>query len=62
MTLAHFLYIPGMILLGCVLGYVLGSRASATAKEDDVARAGRKAARDARRRASEREAPGDDAR
>lgn len=27
MTIAHVIYIPGTILLGVVLGYVLGTRA-----------------------------------
>ena len=27
MTLAHFIYIPGVLLVGLVIGYVLGGRA-----------------------------------
>jgi len=27
MTLAHLIYIPGTILIGVVLGYVMGARA-----------------------------------
>lgn len=27
MTVAHLIYIPGVVLLGVVLGYVLGARA-----------------------------------
>ena len=28
-TAAHFLYIPGVLILGIVLGWILGSRAAA---------------------------------
>jgi hypothetical protein len=31
MTSAHFLYIPAVLLLGIVLGWILGSRAAADA-------------------------------
>ena len=30
-TAAHFLYIPGVLILGIVLGWILGSRAAADA-------------------------------
>jgi hypothetical protein len=30
-TAAHFLYIPGVLLVGVVLGWILGSRAAADA-------------------------------
>ena len=30
-TAAHFFYIPGMLLLGVVIGWILGSRAAADA-------------------------------
>jgi hypothetical protein len=30
-TAAHFLYIPGVLLLGIVIGWILGSRAAADA-------------------------------
>ena len=30
-TAAHFIYIPGVLLLGVVIGWVLGSRAAADA-------------------------------
>jgi hypothetical protein len=30
-TAAHFLYIPGVLLIGIVIGWVLGSRAAADA-------------------------------
>lgn len=31
MTSAHFLYIPAVLLLGIVIGWILGSRAAADA-------------------------------
>ena len=30
-TAAHFLYIPGVLLIGIVIGWILGSRAAADA-------------------------------
>lgn len=30
-TAAHFLYIPGVLLVGVVVGWILGSRAAADA-------------------------------
>ena len=30
-TAAHFLYIPGVLVLGIVIGWILGSRAAADA-------------------------------
>ena len=30
-TAAHFLYIPGMLILGVVIGWILASRAAADA-------------------------------
>ena len=30
-TAAHFLYIPGVLLVGVVIGWILGSRAAADA-------------------------------
>jgi len=30
-TAAHFMYIPGVLLVGIVLGWILGSRAAADA-------------------------------
>ena len=30
-TAAHFIYIPGVLLLGIVVGWILGSRAAADA-------------------------------
>jgi proteasome assembly chaperone (PAC2) family protein len=53
MTLGHFIYIPGILLLGIIIGYVMGGRAAAAVKEDRAERDQRKAAREARRRAAE---------
>ena len=47
-TAAHFLYIPGVLLLGVVIGWILGSRAARDAyamelkrREERAAKAGR---------------------
>jgi hypothetical protein len=45
MTLAHFVYIPGILLVGMVIGYVLGGRAAVTASADRDARDRARAAR-----------------
>jgi len=52
MGAGHFLYIPAMILLGVVIGWILGSRAARDAfaaelrrREDSAVRAAAKAAR-----------------
>ena len=37
-TAAHFIYIPSMLLLGIVLGFILGSRAAADAHAADAKR------------------------
>jgi hypothetical protein len=48
-TAAHFIYIPAMLILGIVIGFVLGGRAARDAfaahKEKEDARAARRAAR-----------------
>ena len=49
MTLGHFLYIPGVLCLGLLIGYILGGRAVEVARADREADAARKAARRARR-------------
>jgi hypothetical protein len=51
MTLAHFIYIPGVLLAGLVIGYVLGGRAEQTGRADREDRSRRREARRARRRA-----------
>ena len=35
-TAAHFLYIPGVLLLGVVIGWILGSRAAADAYASEM--------------------------
>lgn len=37
-TAAHFLYIPGILLLGVVIGWILGSRAAADAYASRIRR------------------------
>ncbi|PRQ04928.1 hypothetical protein [Enhygromyxa salina] len=54
MTLGHFIYIPGILLLGIVIGYVIGGRRAELAADDQGEKDQRKAARDARRRARDR--------
>jgi hypothetical protein len=53
MTLGHFIYIPGILLLGIVIGYVLGGRRAELEASDAAEKDQRKAAREARRRARE---------
>ena len=48
MTLAHFVYIPGVLLVGIVIGYVLGGRAAMAAQADRRHRDQRRIARQAR--------------
>ena len=38
-TAAHFLYIPGVLLVGVVVGWILGSRAAADAYAAQARRA-----------------------
>lgn len=57
MTLGHFIYIPGILLLGIVIGFVIGGRKAELAKGDQVEKDQRRAARDARRRARESPPP-----
>jgi hypothetical protein len=47
MTSAHFIYIPAILLIGIVIGWILGSRAAADAY-----------AAQARREAARRQKPG----
>jgi hypothetical protein len=43
-TAAHFIYIPGVLLLGIVIGWILGSRAAADAYAAQIRRASSRAA------------------
>ncbi len=52
MSLAHFLYIPGVLLLGAAVGYVLGTRTVAVKHAQSEHRARAQAAR-ARARAQD---------
>jgi hypothetical protein len=49
-TAAHFLYIPGVLLIGVVIGWILGSRAAADAYAAQLKK-------QEARRAKERELP-----
>ncbi len=51
MTLAHFIYIPGLLGLGLVIGFVIGGRAATGDKAEADHKAQRRAARAARRAA-----------
>lgn len=44
-TAAHFFYIPGILLLGIVIGWILGSRAAADAYAAQLRRANSKTTR-----------------
>jgi hypothetical protein len=48
-TTAHFIYIPAVLVIGIVIGFILGGRAArdafAAQKEKEAARAARRAAR-----------------
>ena len=37
-TAAHFIYIPGVLLVGIVIGWILGSRAAADAYASQLRR------------------------
>jgi hypothetical protein len=39
-TAAHFLYIPGVLILGVVIGWILGSRAAADAYASELRKRG----------------------
>jgi len=49
MTTAHFIYIPGVFILGTVIGYVLGGKAAESNRKDAAQRDLRREARRARR-------------
>lgn len=54
-TAAHIIYIPAMLMLGVVLGYVLGTRAARDAFAAEQARREARAARQAARLKAERD-------
>jgi hypothetical protein len=45
MTSAHFIFIPAVLLLGIVIGWILGSRAAADAFQAELRRREERAAR-----------------
>ncbi len=57
MTTGHFIYIPGILLLGIVIGFVLGGRKTELARAEQGEKDERRAAREARRRAEQQNAP-----
>lgn len=60
MTTGHFIYIPGILLIGIVIGFVLGGRKAELARDDQSEKDQRRAAREARRRAeAEQDSPPD---
>ena len=48
MTLAHLIYIPALILLGMVFGYILAGRTAKNAEADRIALAKKRQAQTAR--------------
>jgi hypothetical protein len=49
MSAAHFVLIPGVLLIGIVMGWILGSRAAADAYQAELKRREERAARKAAR-------------
>jgi hypothetical protein len=58
-TAAHVIYIPAMLMLGIVIGYILGSRAARDAMAAEKARIEARAAREARRKSQSPGSAGD---
>jgi hypothetical protein len=53
MSSAHFLLIPGVMLIGVVIGWILGSRAATDAFQAELKRREERAARQAARTQSD---------
>lgn len=53
MTAGHFIFIPSVLLLGLVIGWVLGSRAAADAYAAEMKRRDERDARRAQRASTE---------
>ena len=53
MSAAHFLFIPAVLLIGVVIGWILGSRAATDAFQMELKRRDERAARQAARTQSE---------
>ena len=49
MTSGHFIFIPSVLLVGIVIGWILGSRAAADAYAAELKRREERASRPARR-------------
>lgn len=49
MTAGHFIFIPAVLLIGIVIGWVLGSRAAADAYASELRKREARAARDRER-------------
>jgi len=49
MSAAHFVLIPGVLLIGIVIGWILGSRAAADAYQAELKRREERAARNVTR-------------
>jgi hypothetical protein len=49
MSLAHFIYIPAVVLVGIVIGYILGGRAAEASRAEKADKDRRRDARRARR-------------
>jgi hypothetical protein len=45
MTAAHFIFIPAVLLIGIIIGWILGSRAAADAYASELKKRERKANR-----------------
>ena len=60
-TTAHFIYIPAVLSLGVVIGFVLGGRAARDAQVAQAARDAARAARRAAKGAGAKDAEGDKA-
>jgi hypothetical protein len=52
MSSAHFILIPGVTLIGVVIGWILGSRAATDAFQAELKRREERAARDAARKSN----------
>lgn len=61
MTSGHFIFIPGMIMIGFVLGFIFGGRAARDAfameRRKEEERAATKAAREAKKQATAEKPP-----
>ena len=51
-TAAHFIYIPAMLVVGMVIGWILGSRAAADAYASELRRREEREKRKAEKQAS----------